>query len=99
MSIYVGTDLKFAIDIQCEGFDMREDDFHIVLKNIVRTLEIDKGDLVYDDEEDTWYLCFNSEDIGAGDIIMVVYAEVPDTDFADGRTEVYKCTLCRIESA
>ena len=96
--IYVGTDLKFAITIQCEGFDMLQDNFRIELKNGKRKLVIEKKDIVYDDDEDTWYLCFCSSDLGPGNITMVVYAEVPDVDFAGERTEVYKCTLCHIEN-
>lgn len=99
--IYVGTDLKFAIKIECEGFNMLDDNFHIELKNGRRKITVDKGNMIYDDKEDTWYLCFDSTELGAGDITMVVYAEVPDQDFIDQdfiRTEVYKCTLCHIEN-
>jgi hypothetical protein len=95
--IWVGTDLKFAINIICEGFVMDEDDFKIVLVNGKRKLEFNKDDLVENDG--TWYLCFNSEDIGAGDIDMITYAYVPDGDFKDGyRTEIYKSVLCHLSN-
>lgn len=97
--IYIGTDLKFAIDIQCEGFSMLEDNFYILLKNNMRKITITKDDLIYDDQEQTWYLCFDSSELGVGDITMVVYAEVPDIDFEGSRTEVYRTILCRIENA
>lgn len=95
--LYEGTDLKFAINIECEGFSMRSNDFHIVLSNGCKSITILKEDMVRD-ENNVWYLCFNSRKLGAGTVTMVVYANVPDDDFEDGeRTEVYKCTLCHIE--
>ena len=78
---------------------MIDNDFRIELKTDRRKLVLEKKDIVYDDVEDTWYLCFSTNDLGAGDIIMVVYADVPDIDFDDViRTEVYKCTLCHVEN-
>ena len=96
--IYVGTDLKFAIDIKCEGFDMKEDNFRVELVNGDKKMTIEKKDIVYDDEEDTWYLCFSTKELGAGNYVMVVYAEVPDIDFGGTRTEVQKCKFCRVEN-
>lgn len=94
--IYAGTDLKFLIDIKSSGFKMDEDDFDIVLTNGRKKVEFTKDDLVHGD--DGWYLCFNSSELGSGDINIIVYAYVPDSDFDDGiRTEVYKDALCRIE--
>lgn len=94
--IYRGTDLKFAINIESPGFKMDEDDFTIELVNGRRKLTIEKDQMVQGD--DGWYLCFDSSDIGAGDITIIVYAYVPDSDFDDGvRTEVYKDILCHIE--
>ena len=94
--IYTGTDLKFSIDIKSSGFSMDNDDFEVVLVNGRRKVTLAKDDLVHGD--DGWFLCFNSADLGAGDITMIVYAHVPDDDFDDGvRTEVYKDIICHIE--
>lgn len=96
--IYEGSDLKFALNIECEGFSMDEDDFHVVLVNGCKRLLISKEDMSRS-EDGTWFLCFNSENIGHGTITMIVYANVPDDDFDDGeRTEIYKTELCKIES-
>lgn len=94
--IYKGTDLKFAINIDSPGFNMDDDDFTIELINGRRKVIIDKDNMVHGD--DGWYLCFDSSEMGSGDITIVVYAHVPDDDFEDGiRTEVYKDILCHIE--
>lgn len=94
--IYEGSDLKFAIDIQCEGFSMDENDFTVDLVNGKKRISLSKEDLVQD--SDGWYLCFNSGELGAGDIYVIVYAHVPDDDFADGeRTEIYRQLLCHLE--
>lgn len=96
--IYEGSDLKFAIDIKCDGFSMERDDFTIELRNGRKKVTVSKEDMPYNSEEDTWYLCFNSKALGAGDIVIVVYAHVPDDDFEDNeRTEVYSGMLCHIE--
>lgn len=96
--IYVGTDLKFALNIECEGFSMDEDDFEVVLVNGCKRLLISKDEMSRS-EDGTWFLCFNSEDVGQGTITLIVYAHVPDADFSDGeRTEIYKTELCKIES-
>lgn len=94
--IYVGTDLKFAINIQCQGFSMDDDEFEITLVNGKNRLELSKDDLVKDNN--TWYLCFDSTELGHGDVTMIVCAYVPDADFEDGvRKEVLETTLCQID--
>ena len=75
---------------------MDEDEFEITLVNGKNRLELSKDDLVKDNN--TWYLCFDSTELGYGDVTMIVRAYVPDADFVDGvRKEVFETTLCQID--
>lgn len=95
---YKGGDYKFSIDIKVSGFSMERDDFTIVLINGKKKLTLHKRDLVRS-ESGVWYICFSSDDIGAGDVTIVVYAHVPDDDFKDGiRTEIFKDNFCHIDN-
>lgn len=94
--IFVGTELKFKIDIEAEGFSMENDDFNVVIqrRNVKKTFQ--KSDLV-NDGEGNYYVCFDTAEFGVGTISAVVTAYVPDTDFPDGlRTEVYAMDLVNI---
>lgn len=96
--IWVGTELKFAIDIQAGGFSMENDDFKVVLRRGQTEVTFEKGDLVKDESDGKYYLCFDTSTFGTGDIYIIIYAYVPDTDFADGiRTEIYKQLLCTVK--
>lgn len=97
-SAFFGTELKFIIEINADGFSMADDDFNITLKRGAFTKVFQKGDLVQD-EEDKFYLCFDSAEFGKGMISAIITAYVPDDDFDDGlRTEVQKIDLIRIDS-
>lgn len=94
--IFVGTELKFKIEIEAEGFSMETDDFNVVVqrRNVKKTFQ--KSDLV-NDGEGGYYVCFDTAEFGVGTISAVVTAYVPDTDFPDGlRTEVYAMDLVNI---
>lgn len=92
---YKGTELKYLVNIQSPGFSMDDDNFEIVVKRGVVSRVFKKEDLSHRD--DSYYLCFDSEEFGVGDAVAVAKAFVPDEDFADGfRTEVYKVQLVRI---
>lgn len=99
-TVFQFSDLKFLITINSEGFDIDRDDYRIVLKRGSKDeVQIDKSAIVVDGSNH--YLCVTKEQLaslGTGDIYMVVYAEVPDSDFEDSmRSEVYKLLLCHIE--
>ena len=94
------SDLKFLITINSEGFDIDRDDYRIVLKKGSKDyVKIDKSAIAVDGSNH--YLCVTKEQLaslGTGDVYMVVYAEVPDSDFEDSmRSEVFKMLLCQIE--
>lgn len=93
---YIGTELKFILDITASGFSMVDDDFTVTLKRGSTQHTFSKNDLVRDGE-DNFYVCFDSSEFGKGVIDAIVTAYVPDSDFDDGlRTEVYKFKLINI---
>lgn len=97
-SAFVGTKLKYAVNITAYGFDMAEDDFCIDLKNGKKTLHFDKENLVVDDNN-IYYLCFDSALIGEGLVTAIVTAMVPDPDFPDGvRNEVDSFVLVYLKN-
>ena len=93
---YVGTDLKYALNIAAEGFNMDDDEFEVLLTCGQKQLLLRKEDLVVD-EGGQYYVCFSSVDLGPGVVIAKVTAHIPDDDFEDGfRDEVMKFTLVRL---
>lgn len=97
---YLGTEKKYIIKIESAGFDMEEDEFEVIIKRGSNVLTFTKEDLIQDrDEEENWYITFNTSDLGAGVASMTVIAHVPDNDFPDGiRDEVDKFNFLRIKS-
>ncbi len=94
---FLGTELKFIVEITASGFSMEHDDFNILLKRGNKQRLFEKSDLVYSDGD--YYLCCDTAEFGIGTIQAVITAYVPDLDFPDGlRTEVYKLDLIRSES-
>lgn len=96
-SYYIGTDLKFRIDIQAEGFDMANDDFSIQLRSGNDLIEVPDDNIVYD-EDGNYFLLVNTSQLKAGPLQMIVTANVPDGDFPNGvRREVDRVNLCMIK--
>lgn len=96
--IYLGTDLKFLIDIQCDGFSMADDRFEVKLSRGSKVLEFQKEDLELD-SEGHFYVCFSTTDLGSGRIKAEVTAHVPDDDFEDGfREEIQRFELVTVKS-
>ena len=93
---FVGTELKFLVEIEAGGFSMVDDDFTVTIKRGSKQHVFQKADLVKDNE-DKFYVCFDSAEFGTGTIQAVVTAYVPDSDFPDGlRTEVYMMDLLTV---
>lgn len=94
---FLGTELKYKVDITASGFSMVDNDFSIELTGrggVNRTYT--KGDLVQDGLGD-YFLCFDSDFFGPGLITAVISAYVPDPAFPDGlRTEVCKIPLVTV---
>ena len=92
---YVGTDLKFAIDITAEGFDMFNDNYSIELVCGNKRVEVPKSSIV--DGGGNYYLLVDTTQFPPGTLRMIVYADVPDADFSTGvRREVEAVDLCII---
>lgn len=93
---FLGTDLKFIIEIESPGFDMGRDDFEVLLEGGEGSVLLHKEDMVHD-ENNKWYICFDTKDLGVGLIRATVTAHVPDDDFEDGiRDEVDKYVIADI---
>ena len=92
---YIGTDLKFLLQAECEGYSM-SDGFEIELLSGGKMYKCTQDD-VCQDEEGNWYLMIDSSMFGAGDLKMIFKAKVPDMDFSDNeRTEIAVVDLCKL---
>ena len=89
---YKGTDLKYHLDIQAEGFSMENDDFCVdITDNSGKTVHLDKNDCYFDGD---WYICFDTNSLQRGPLTAKVTAWVPDPCYESGyRTEVDKVEL------
>lgn len=96
---FVGTDLKFAIDITADGFSMDSDDYSMVLVCGNKQVTVTKAD-IKEDDGGVHYLMIDTNQFPAGMLRLVVTARVPDTDFTGGiRREVDMLDLCLIKKA
>lgn len=98
-TIYQGTELKFLLDIQSDGFSMVNDDFKVTIKNATKKeVTIDKSEMIVTDE-DKFLFTIDTALLGTGEYYITTTAYVPDEDFDDGfRTEVQKSLLCVVTS-
>lgn len=93
---YIGTELKYLVTIESPGFSMADDQFEITVKRGTKELNFTKSDLVLRDGN--YYLCFDTTDLGTGEVTAIVTAHVPDVDFPDNlRTEVHKVELTKVK--
>lgn len=96
--IYVGTKLKYTVDIQSEGFSMADDDFAVVIKTTRNEKTITKADMKITAGEE-YLFTIDTDELGTGDYTIYTIAYVPDEDFDDGkRKEVTKQILCTVKS-
>ena len=94
--IYIGTELKFLLEIGAQGFSMAEDRFCVDLLRGPNTIHLEKEDLELD-EDGNYYVCFDTLALGTGKVTAKITAYVPDTDYPDEfRTEVQKIDLINI---
>ena len=97
-TIYQGTELKFTLDIQSDGFSMADDDFKVVIKNTKKSVTISKAEMILDENEN-YLFTVDTGFMGTGEYWITTIAYVPDDDFDDGlRTEVQKQLLCVVTS-
>lgn len=87
---FVGTELKFALTIECEGFSMDEDPWTATVKRGSRKVVCQRGENSVKDD-DQWYILVDSSLLGKGECELVIDIDVPDPDFEDGyRHEVWR---------
>lgn len=97
-TIYQGTELKFTLDIDIDGFSMDDDDFKVTIKNTKNEITIPKAEMLVT-EDNEYLFTVDTLQMGTGDYYVITTAYVPDTDFDDGlRTEVQKQLLCVVTS-
>ena len=90
---FVGTGLKFVLEITAAGFDMQTDDFELTLKRGPKSIVIQKAEMLQD-AQDNFIVCFDSAELGTGVVQAIVTAYVPDLDFPTGiRKEITKFDL------
>ena len=90
---YLGTELKYQLNITATGFSMVDDDFTVDIVRGPNRIHFEKADLVTDGEGH-YFVCFDTTPLGAGLASIICVAYVPDEDFTDGlRTEVRKAEL------
>lgn len=94
---YIGTNLKYAITITADGFDMTDDDYTCTLCCGGKKVTVTKDDIVTG-ENDEHYLLVDTTQFPSGTLRWVVTASVPDGDYAKGyRNEVDATDLCIIK--
>lgn len=99
MEYFVGTELKLALTIECEGFDMDTDPWTVKVTRGNNSIICDKTQNALEDEENQWYILVDTALLGSGTYNIVVDIDVPDNDFDDGfRHEVIKKELLKIKS-
>lgn len=92
---YVGTDLKFKIELTAEGFNQGTDKYYVDVYCEGAWQHIENTDIVAG--ADGYYMTVNTEGFMPGTVSMVVTAFVPDEDCPGGvRKEVGVQTLCQI---
>lgn len=96
---WVGTALKYKVEITAEGFSMDEDDFEIEVRRGKESVIYQKSDLLIHEPEDPeaeteYYLPVDTEALGPGRYEVITRAYVPDDDWEGGlRTEIDKQLL------
>lgn len=79
---YLGSDLKFKIEITASGFDQSTDDYTIDLYCGNKKIAYTQADIVEQDGE--YYLLVNTSLLKPGTMKLVITAMVPDDAFESG---------------
>ena len=81
--IYTGTDLKFKVSASVVGFQLKRDNFCIVIKNRWNQVKyiIEKGDMLTDNDGNYYFMITN---VQKGVYYAELTAEKEDTDFDTG---------------
>ena len=93
VEIIRGTDIKFNLNIlPIGGISMSSYDFRVVayVKGTNQRITIIKDSCAMEDD-DNYTVPVDTTSLGLGELLLDVYAFIPDTDFNDGlRTEIVR---------
>ena len=94
---YTGEDLKYLITPTAQGFNPETDDWTVEIVCGRQRIKKNGRDLKTAETEGSYLITFNSEKM-LGDVICIVTANIPDTDFQSGvRKEKYVFVLDEIK--
>lgn len=79
---YIGSDLKFRIDISATGFNQETDPYDIDVYCGNKKLSFTQANVKQCD--DKFYLPVPTSTLSPGRLKIVITAHVPDADFSDG---------------
>lgn len=79
---YIGSDLKFKIDINATGFNQETDPYDIDVYCGKKRLHFTQEHVKWCD--DNFYLPVPTDKLAPGQLKIVITAHVPDDDFDDG---------------
>lgn len=95
--IYIGTELKYLVEVSAVGFSMDKDRFTVDIMRGPNVIHFEKEDMELD-INGNWYVCFDSLALGTGIVSAKITAYIPDTDYPDNlRTEVKRIQLIQIK--
>lgn len=90
--VFLGTELKLNINIEpMGGMSMSDYDFDIELicGSFKKQSIVFKKENAKKVDDDNYIVCFDTTDLGVGNLTCKITAYIPDGDFKDGkRTEV-----------
>ena len=91
---YLGTDLKYLLDIEAGSFSMDNDYYELTIRCGDVSIEKSREDVVVEGSDH--YLTIDTSVFPTGGILqLVVCAHVPDSSFPDAeRTEIKVLNLC-----
>lgn len=79
---YIGSDLKFRVNISAPGFDQSRDEYYIDVYCGEKHKRYSNSDVK--EGTDGYYLPIETEGLDPGQLKFVITAFVPDEDFNDG---------------
>ncbi len=93
---YVGTRLKLAVVITCEGFSMDDDEWEVMVTRDTKSVVITKEE-AFLGNDGRWYVLVDTDALGVGMAWITSTAYVPDDDMEGGvRVAVLRRPLIRI---
>lgn len=96
---FVGSTLKFAINIERKGFNMLWDGWRVTVTRGDKQIVCDRDNNSISDEDNQWYFLVDTKELGVGTYKIKVEIDVPDDDFPEKVCrEVYGQNLIKVTS-